>query len=77
LQLEARRGHDTSARLGQIGCPTLVCGGRYDGIAPPENSRFLAAHIPGARLEMFDGGHAFFMQDPSAMPAMRAFLLGG
>jgi 3-oxoadipate enol-lactonase len=77
LQLEARRGHDTSARLGQIGCPTLVCGGRYDGIAPPENSRFLAAHIPGAGLEMFDGGHAFFMQDASAMPAMRAFLLGG
>ena len=73
-QLEGRRHHDTSARLGQIGCPTLVCGGRYDGIAPPANSEFLAAKIPGAALTLFDGGHLFFMQDPSAMPAMLDFL---
>jgi len=38
LQLEARRHHDTWDRLATIACPTLVCGGRYDGIAPPENS---------------------------------------
>jgi 3-oxoadipate enol-lactonase len=76
LQLEARRHHDTAARLGAIDCPTLVCGGRYDGIAPPANSEYLAAHIPGARLEMFDGGHIFFMQDPAAMPAIIAFLSG-
>jgi 3-oxoadipate enol-lactonase len=74
LQLEARSHHDTSARLEQIGCPTLVCGGRYDGIAPPANSEFLAAKIPGAELALFDGGHIFFMQDPGAMPAMLAFL---
>ncbi len=74
LQLEARRHHDTSARLGQIACPTLVCGGRYDGIAPPANSEFLAREIPGADLALFDGGHIFFMQDPAAMPAMLAFL---
>jgi pimeloyl-ACP methyl ester carboxylesterase len=76
LQLEARRHHDTASRLGQIGCPTLVCGGRYDGIAPPANSEFLAGAIPGARLEIFDGGHIFFMQDASAFPSMTAFLLG-
>lgn len=74
LQLEARSHHDTSRRLDRIGCPTLVCGGRYDGIAPPANSEFLAAHIPGAELALFDGGHAFFMQDPTAVPAMLAFL---
>jgi 3-oxoadipate enol-lactonase len=73
-QLEARSHHDTSTRLGQIRCPTLVCGGRYDGIAPPANSEFLARSIPGATLEMFDGGHIFFMQDPAAMPAMLGFL---
>jgi 3-oxoadipate enol-lactonase len=73
-QLEARRHHDTSARLAQIGCPTLVCGGRYDGIAPPANSEFLAETIPGAQLALFDGGHAFFMQDPAAMPAIASFL---
>jgi pimeloyl-ACP methyl ester carboxylesterase len=75
LQLEARSHHDTASRLGQIRCPTLVCGGRYDGIAPPANSEFLAGAIPGARLEFFDGGHIFFMQDASAFPAMTAFLL--
>ena len=32
-QLAARARHDTAARLGSIGCPTLVCGGRFDGLA--------------------------------------------
>ena len=73
-QLAARAGHDTSDRLGSISCPTLVCGGRYDGIAPPANSEFLARAIPGARLEMFDGGHGFFTQDAAALPAIIAFL---
>jgi 3-oxoadipate enol-lactonase len=74
LQLEARRHHDTTGRLSDIHCSTLVCGGRYDGIAPPANSQFLARTIPGARLEMFDGGHVFMMQDPAAFPTMLAFL---
>ncbi|HEY6474785.1 MAG TPA: alpha/beta fold hydrolase [Acidimicrobiales bacterium] len=73
-QLEARSHHDTTARLGQIGCPTLVCGGVYDGIAPLANSEFLAQAIPGAQLAFFDGGHAFFMQDAAAIPAMLDFL---
>ncbi len=76
-QLAARAEHDTSGRLGAIACPTLVCGGRFDGIAPAANSEFLASAIPGARLEMFDGGHAFFMQDATALPAIVAFLSGG
>jgi 3-oxoadipate enol-lactonase len=77
LQLEARSRHDTAERLGDISCPTLVCGGRYDGIAPPANSEFLAQTIPGARLELFEGGHVFFLQDPAAFPAMLGFLRGG
>ena len=56
-QLAARAQHDTAARLGSIACPTLVCGGRFDALAPPANSEFLAGAIPGARLAMFDGGH--------------------
>jgi 3-oxoadipate enol-lactonase len=76
LQLDARSRHDTSRRLGEIRCPTLVCGGRYDGIAPPPNSEFLSRSIPGAQLRMFDGGHAFFMQDSAAFPAIVAFLRG-
>ncbi len=73
-QLEARSHHDTAQRLGQIRCPTFVCGGIYDGIAPPANSEFLAQSIPGAELALFDGGHGFFMQDPTAIPAMLEFL---
>ena len=76
-QLAARAKHDTTDRLGSIACPTLVCGGRFDGIAPPANSAFMASAIPGARLEMFDGGHAFFMQDAAALPAIVDFLSGG
>jgi 3-oxoadipate enol-lactonase len=73
-QLEARKGHDTWDRLGAISCPTLVAGGRYDGIAPPENSQRLAEAIPGAELQLFEGGHMFFVQDRGAFPAMIEFL---
>jgi len=73
-QLAARAEHDAADRLGSIACPTLVCGGRFDGIAPPANSEFLARRIPGARLEMFDGGHGFFIQDAAALPAVISFL---
>jgi 3-oxoadipate enol-lactonase len=74
LQLQARQGHDTWDRLGAISCPTLVCGGRYDGIAPPENLERLAAAIPGATLEMFEGGHLFLLQDRTAFAAVVSFL---
>lgn len=75
-QLTARAGHDTTGRLGDIRCPTLVAAGRFDGIAPPANSEYLARSIPGARLEMFDGGHAFFVQDATAIPSIISFLQG-
>ena len=76
LQLEARRRHDTWDRLTTIACPTLVCGGRYDGIAPPENSARLASQIPSAELALFDGGHGFLWQDPAAFPRILGFLEG-
>ena len=74
LQLDARRRHDTWDRLDQITCPTLVCGGVHDGIAPPDNAEHLASAIPGATLEMFEGGHLFLLQDRAAWPAITAFL---
>jgi 3-oxoadipate enol-lactonase len=75
LQLEARRDHDTWARLPSLRMPIYVCGGRFDGIAPPANSEALATRIPGARLEFFDGGHSFLAQDARAFAAIVAFLL--
>jgi 3-oxoadipate enol-lactonase len=75
-QLEARRHHDTYDRLGSLDVPTLVAAGRYDGIAPLANSEALAARIPGAQLAVFEGGHAFMIQDLSCWAVMTDFLLG-
>jgi 3-oxoadipate enol-lactonase len=73
-QLDARADHDTSGRLGEIVAPTLVAAGRFDDQAPLPNSEYLAAHIPGARLYVADGGHLFMLQDPTAWPVILAFL---
>lgn len=75
-QLEARRHHDVWDRLPRITSPTLVAGGRYDGIAPPENSEAIADRVPGAELRLYDGGHAFFAQDRRALPEIMEFLSG-
>ena len=74
-QLEARRHHDTHDRLGGLALPVLVCGGRHDGQAEPRVVENLAARIPGARLEFFDGGHMFLHQDAKAFAAISDFLL--
>ncbi len=74
LQLEARRRHDTWDRLPSILCPTLIAAGRYDGIAPLTNSEALSRRIPDADLRVFDGGHAFLLQDRAALPAIAQFL---
>ena len=73
-QLEARRRHDTWDRLPQIKTPTLCCGGRYDGIASPANMERLAGRISGAKLELFEGGHLFLMQDQRAWERIVEFL---
>jgi pimeloyl-ACP methyl ester carboxylesterase len=51
-----------------------VAGGRYDPIAPLANSEAIASRIAGSELRAYDGGHAFFVQDPTALPEIRAFL---
>lgn len=75
-QLEARAGHDTHDRLDRIDSPCLVQGGRYDGIASPENLEVLAAQIPRAELRMYEGGHLFHLQDRAALDDAVAFLTG-
>lgn len=72
-QLEARRHHDTYERLSAITAPTLVVGGRYDGIVPKANLDLLTDQIPTARLAMFEGGHRVLWQDPAAAEALVAF----
>ncbi|MDP1630447.1 MAG: alpha/beta fold hydrolase [Caulobacter sp.] len=74
LQLRARAGHDVWDRLPSITAPTLICGGRHDGIATPETQNRMAARIPGAQLRMFEGGHLFLIEDRSAFTAIGDFL---
>ncbi len=73
-QLHARANHDVCDRLHRITCPTLVASGRYDGIAPVANGEFIAAHVPHSELRIYEGGHAFFAQDPKALPEILDFL---
>ncbi len=73
-QLGARRHHDVWDRLGRITCPTFVAAGRFDGIAPLANSEAMAGRIAGAALHVYDGGHAFFIQDRRAFPEIIDFL---
>jgi len=62
-QLQAAISFNTEARLGQIAAPTLVLSGDADVIVPVQNSRNLAARIPGARLQIVAGGsHTFFIE---------------
>lgn len=74
LQMAARRSFDVWDRLGVIAAPTLVACGRYDGIAPVANSEAIAKQIPGAELRIYEGGHAFFVQDRSALKEITDFL---
>lgn len=76
-QLEARRHHDVWDRLPAITCPTFVGCGRYDGIAPPANSEAIVGRIRRAELHVYEGGHLFFIQDPTAFPDVIEFLRGG
>ncbi len=74
MQLEARRHHDTYDRLPSLTMPVYICGGRYDGIAPPSNLESLHRQIAHSQLEMFEGGHLFMIQDKSAWPRIIEFL---
>jgi pimeloyl-ACP methyl ester carboxylesterase len=62
-QSNAVANHDTRERLGDIEVPTLVIGGDDDPLVPPENSRYLAEHIPNAELILFPGArHSFNLE---------------
>ncbi len=73
-QALAIRAHDTYERLPQIKAPTLVIAGDADRLLNPDNSKILAARIPGAELVMVrHAGHGF-TEVPEATTAMLDFL---
>jgi pimeloyl-ACP methyl ester carboxylesterase len=62
-QLQAVMSFNVESRLSEIKSPTLVLSGDADVIVPVQNSRNLAAKIPGAQLQIVVGGsHTFFIE---------------
>jgi pimeloyl-ACP methyl ester carboxylesterase len=62
-QFEAATNFDVESRVEGIRSQTLVVSGDADEIVPVQNSRNLAAKIPGATLRIVEGGsHTFFSE---------------
>ncbi len=76
-QMEAIARFDVAERLGQIAAPTLVLTGDRDILVLPENSRRIAARIPGARLVTVPGTAHNFMWEAQERTAqtIERFLL--
>jgi pimeloyl-ACP methyl ester carboxylesterase len=70
-QAQAIQAHDTLTRLEGITAPTLVVHGTDDEMLPVANAKLIAEHIPGARLEIFEGvGHLFWVEEPDRSAAL-------
>ena len=62
-QMQAAMTFNAEPKVGQIKSQTLVLSGDTDVIVPVQNSRNLAAKIPGAELRIVEGGsHTFFIE---------------
>lgn len=62
---------DRSAALPSLRVPTLVVVGSQDRAQPPDESRFIAAQIPGARLAVIpDAGHLSALESPDQATAL-------
>jgi pimeloyl-ACP methyl ester carboxylesterase len=71
--IEAFDGYD---QLPEIAAPTLVITGDSDRLIVPENSRMIAARIPGAKLVLLpQANHLFWLEKPrEAANAVIAFM---
>ena len=65
-QLLARKDHNTYRDLEEINIPTFLLGGKYDGIAPMLNMEKMHQKIDNSKLEFYEGGHLFLIQDANA-----------
>ena len=64
-----RPGAPTTSATGWAASPAHAGGGRpLRRHRPVPNSEAIAARVPGADLRVYEGGHMFFIQDPTAMP---------
>ena len=59
---------DLSKIVAQIDSPAYIACGLEDGLTPPSMSRFLAASLPNARLDLLpDAGHMLIIEQPQAL----------
>lgn len=57
-------------QLPGITAPTLLIASRQDPLCPPRAAEIVAAHLPGARLEIVDGtGHEIPLEQPQVLAA--------
>jgi pimeloyl-ACP methyl ester carboxylesterase len=77
-QMQALFSSDRAERVRGLAAPTLVVHGTDDALIPVANGRKLAAAIPGAKLELFEGcGHMPMWEDPEKLlSVVRSFLSG-
>jgi pimeloyl-ACP methyl ester carboxylesterase len=59
-QLAALSGFDSTARLAELRCPTLLVSGDEDAVVPPKNAETLARRIAGARHVSWGGAGHFW-----------------
>jgi pimeloyl-ACP methyl ester carboxylesterase len=68
---------DAWSRLSEVGCPVLVVAGDLDLAHIRERCRWLADHIPAARLEIMEGAaHLPALEQPAAFAALLRDFLG-
>lgn len=77
-QLAAMGQFNSTRRLGEVRCPTLVVTGDADAVMPPVNSESIVRRVAGAQLEVHRGaGHAFWAHEPIALVRRLARFLEG
>jgi pimeloyl-[acyl-carrier protein] methyl ester esterase len=76
--LQLLRDVDLRSAVAQVQCPVLVVHGAYDGLCPLPAGRWLAEHLPDARLALHErAAHAPFLSHPDWFVAeLRSFLHG-
>jgi pimeloyl-ACP methyl ester carboxylesterase len=57
------RSNANADALKRLALPVLVTAGDVDPVTPPANARWMARQIPGARLRILPGAHAFLFGD--------------
>ncbi|MDZ4159057.1 MAG: alpha/beta hydrolase, partial [Anaerolineaceae bacterium] len=62
---QACAAFDIHHRLKEITHPVWIAAGEDDRLVPPAAARYLAAHLPNARLQLFSGaGHMLVLEKP-------------